>query len=81
MFLEMDQEVFQECQRKFLEDEAKAKGLEEKRENTWKRLEAAGTSLTDNSIIKGSSVPSDTMVSMHTGSGVPPQGQVAVVGN
>ncbi|KAH8969212.1 hypothetical protein BDL97_02G022300 [Sphagnum fallax] len=53
MFLEMDQEVFQECQRKFLEDEAKAKGLEEKRENTWKRLEAAGTSLTDNSIIKG----------------------------
>ncbi|KAH8969210.1 hypothetical protein BDL97_02G022300 [Sphagnum fallax] len=81
MFLEMDQEVFQECQRKFLEDEAKAKGLEEKRENTWKRLEAAGTSLTDNSIIKGSSVPSDNMVSSHTGSGVPPQGQVAVVGN
>lgn len=42
MFLEMDQELFQECQRKFQEDEGKAKLLEEKREGTWKRLEAAG---------------------------------------
>ncbi|KAL3686102.1 hypothetical protein R1sor_004124 [Riccia sorocarpa] len=41
MFLEMDQELFQECQRKFQEDEAKAKELEEKREITWHRLEAA----------------------------------------
>lgn len=42
MFLEMDQELFQECQRKYQEDEAKAQGVEEKRELTWKRLEAAG---------------------------------------
>ncbi|BBN00457.1 serine/threonine-protein phosphatase 2A regulatory subunit B' [Marchantia polymorpha subsp. ruderalis] len=44
MFLEMDQDLFQECQRKFQEDEAKAKDLEEKRESTWTRLEAAATS-------------------------------------
>jgi serine/threonine-protein phosphatase 2A regulatory subunit B' len=68
MFLEMDQEVFQECQRKFQEDEAKAKGLEEKREDTWKRLEAAGTLLTGNSNIKVSNVPSDRMVNAQTGS-------------
>lgn len=43
MFLEMDQDLFQECQRKFQEDEAKAKEVEEKRETTWKRLEAAAS--------------------------------------
>ncbi|CAM6087523.1 unnamed protein product [Calypogeia fissa] len=43
MFLEMDQDLFQECQRKFQEDEAKAKEVEEKREITWKRLEAAAS--------------------------------------
>ncbi|KAG0585751.1 hypothetical protein KC19_2G035500 [Ceratodon purpureus] len=42
MFLEMDQELFQECQRKYQDDEAKAQGAEEKRESTWRRLEAAG---------------------------------------
>ena len=42
MFLEMDQELFQECQRKYQEDESKARGIEETREATWKRLEAAG---------------------------------------
>lgn len=42
MFLEMDQELFQECQRKYQEDESKAKSIEETRELTWKRLEAAG---------------------------------------
>ncbi|XP_024362939.1 serine/threonine protein phosphatase 2A 57 kDa regulatory subunit B' beta isoform [Physcomitrium patens] len=42
MFLEMDQELFIECQRKYLEDEAKAQGVEEMRETTWKRLEAYG---------------------------------------
>ncbi|EFJ28034.1 hypothetical protein SELMODRAFT_171686 [Selaginella moellendorffii] len=41
MFSEMDPELFQECQRKFQEDEEKSKGIEEKREITWKRLEAA----------------------------------------
>lgn len=44
MFLEMDQDLFQECQRKFQEDESKAKEVEEKRETTWKRLEAAASS-------------------------------------
>ncbi len=68
MFLEMDQELFQECQRKFQEDEAKAKGLEEKREDTWNRLEAAGTLSTGNSNIKVSNVPSDRMVNAQTGS-------------
>ncbi|XP_077253119.1 serine/threonine protein phosphatase 2A 57 kDa regulatory subunit B' beta isoform-like [Tasmannia lanceolata] len=40
MFLEMDIELFEECQRKYLEKETQAKGLEEHRELTWKRLEA-----------------------------------------
>ncbi len=81
MFLEMDQEVFEVCQHKFQEDEAKAKGLEEKREDTWKRLEAAGTLLANNSSMKGVNVLSDRMLSTLTASGVPPQGQMAVVGN
>jgi serine/threonine-protein phosphatase 2A regulatory subunit B' len=66
MFLEMDQEVFQECQHKFQEDEAKSKGLDEKREDTWKRLEAAGTILYNNSHMKGSDVPPDRMLSIQT---------------
>eukprot|EP00246_Nothoceros_aenigmaticus_P002616 TRINITY_DN13476_c0_g1_i1.p1 TRINITY_DN13476_c0_g1~~TRINITY_DN13476_c0_g1_i1.p1 ORF type:complete len:549 (-),score=99.36 TRINITY_DN13476_c0_g1_i1:353-1999(-) len=44
MFLEMDQDLFQECQQKFQEDEEKGKGLEEKREITWKRLEDVAAS-------------------------------------
>eukprot|EP01018_Ginkgo_biloba_P025824 Gb_29616 [translate_table: standard] len=44
MFLEMDQELFQECQSKFHEDETKAKGIQERREVTWKRLEAVAAS-------------------------------------
>ncbi|XP_024537270.1 serine/threonine protein phosphatase 2A 57 kDa regulatory subunit B' theta isoform [Selaginella moellendorffii] len=44
MFLEMDKDLFDECQRKYLEEEEKSKGLEEKRENNWKRLEAAAAS-------------------------------------
>ena len=40
MFLEMDAELFEECQRQYLEKEARARELEEKRELTWKRLEA-----------------------------------------
>ncbi len=66
MFLEMDQEVFQECQHKFQEDEAKSKGLDEKREDTWKRLEAAGTILYNNSHMKGSDVPPDRLLSIQT---------------
>lgn len=39
IFLEMDQDLFQDCQNKFHEDEEKDKALLEKRELTWKRLE------------------------------------------
>lgn len=40
MFLEMDAELFEECQKNYLEKEARAAELEEKRELTWKQLEA-----------------------------------------
>ncbi|KAK7357823.1 hypothetical protein VNO80_17120 [Phaseolus coccineus] len=40
MFLEMDAELFEECERQYTEKEAKTRELEEKRELTWKRLEA-----------------------------------------
>uniref|UniRef100_A0A5B6Z4M9 Serine/threonine protein phosphatase 2A regulatory subunit n=1 Tax=Davidia involucrata TaxID=16924 RepID=A0A5B6Z4M9_DAVIN len=40
MFLEMDVELFEECQRQYVERESKARELEEQRELTWKRLEA-----------------------------------------
>ncbi|KAK1296139.1 Serine/threonine protein phosphatase 2A 57 kDa regulatory subunit B' epsilon isoform [Acorus calamus] len=39
MFLEMDSELFEECQRQFAEKEAKSKTLQEQRELAWKRLE------------------------------------------
>ncbi|VFQ83650.1 unnamed protein product [Cuscuta campestris] len=41
MFLEMDAELFEECQRDYDEKEAIAGDLLEKREQTWKRLEDA----------------------------------------
>ncbi|KAF8370214.1 hypothetical protein HHK36_031745 [Tetracentron sinense] len=40
MFLEMDSELYEECQKQYLEKEARAQELEEQRELTWKRLEA-----------------------------------------
>lgn len=40
MFLEMDAELFEECQRQYQEKEALARELEEQRESTWRRLEA-----------------------------------------
>ncbi|KAK7390840.1 hypothetical protein VNO78_18968 [Psophocarpus tetragonolobus] len=40
MFLEMDAELFEECQRQYIEKEVKARELEEKRQLTWKQLEA-----------------------------------------
>lgn len=39
MFLEMDAELFEECQKEFSEKEARAWELEEQRALTWKRLE------------------------------------------
>lgn len=41
MFLEMDAELFEECQRQYAEKEARAKELEEQRQVTWQRLDAA----------------------------------------
>lgn len=41
MFLEMDVELFEECQRQYAEKEARARELEEQRELTWQRLAAA----------------------------------------
>ncbi|ONK75731.1 uncharacterized protein A4U43_C03F19950 [Asparagus officinalis] len=41
MFLEMDGELFDECQKQYIEKESKAKALEEQREMAWRRLEAA----------------------------------------
>ncbi|XP_043699700.1 serine/threonine protein phosphatase 2A 57 kDa regulatory subunit B' beta isoform-like [Telopea speciosissima] len=40
MFLEMDNELFEECLRQYQEKVTNAKELEEQRELTWKRLEA-----------------------------------------
>ena len=40
MFREMDSELFEECEKEYLEKETKARDLEEQRELTWKRLEA-----------------------------------------
>jgi serine/threonine-protein phosphatase 2A regulatory subunit B' len=38
MFLEMDADLFEECQREYAEKEARARELEENRELTWKKL-------------------------------------------
>lgn len=43
MFLEMDVELFEECQRQYEDKVARAKEVEEQRQLTWKRLaEVAG---------------------------------------
>lgn len=38
MFLEMDAELFEECQRQYVENEGRAREVEEQRELTWKKL-------------------------------------------
>lgn len=40
MFLDMDAELFEECQQQFVEKEAKAKEMQEQRELAWTKLEA-----------------------------------------
>jgi serine/threonine-protein phosphatase 2A regulatory subunit B' len=40
MFLDMDSELFEECQQQYIEKVAKAKELEEQRESAWRHLEA-----------------------------------------
>ncbi|KAL9269025.1 Serine/threonine protein phosphatase 2A 57 kDa regulatory subunit B' alpha isoform-like protein [Drosera capensis] len=39
MFLEMDVELFEECQRQYEEKQARAQELEERREQAWRKLE------------------------------------------
>lgn len=52
MFLEMDAELFGECERQLLEKEARARELEEQRELTWKKLEAvAAQAVRDNMVL------------------------------
>lgn len=41
MFMDLDLELYEECQRQFLEDENNAAEGEAQRERTWKRLEEA----------------------------------------
>ncbi|GAB2235795.1 hypothetical protein Droror1_Dr00026236 [Drosera rotundifolia] len=41
IFLEMDVELFEECQQQYEEKQARAKEVEEQRESTWKRLAEA----------------------------------------
>ncbi|CAH2054293.1 unnamed protein product [Thlaspi arvense] len=41
MFMEMDPELFEECQRQYEEKQAKSKEVEEQRQFTWKRLAEA----------------------------------------
>ena len=43
MFLDMDAELFEDCQWQYAEKEASASKLEERREWTWQRLAAAAT--------------------------------------
>ncbi|KAJ0263693.1 Serine/threonine protein phosphatase 2A 57 kDa regulatory subunit B' alpha isoform [Hirschfeldia incana] len=41
MFMEMDHELFEECQRQYEEKQSKSKEVEEQRQFTWKRLAEA----------------------------------------
>ncbi|MCO5590660.1 hypothetical protein L7F22_044633 [Adiantum nelumboides] len=45
LFLETDQELFQECKRKFKEQEANAAVLKEKQNLMWQQLEVAASSI------------------------------------
>nr|CAB3493690.1 unnamed protein product [Digitaria exilis]CAB3498884.1 unnamed protein product [Digitaria exilis] len=40
MFLDMDSELFEECQQQYLEKQARAKEMQEQRESAWRQLEA-----------------------------------------
>ncbi|KAK3149718.1 hypothetical protein QOZ80_3AG0221520 [Eleusine coracana subsp. coracana] len=40
MFLDMDSELFEECQQQYMEKQAKAKEMQEQRESAWRQLEA-----------------------------------------
>jgi len=65
IFLEMDQDLFQDCQNKFHEDEEKDKALLEKRELTWKRLEnvAAAKAVSNQPVLVAHPAGSDATTS------------------
>jgi len=44
MLIDMDQDLFEDCQRRFHEEETKAIRIQEQREMTWQRLEAVAAS-------------------------------------
>lgn len=41
MFMEMDPELFEDCQQQYEEKQAKSKQVEEQRQNRWRRLDEA----------------------------------------
>lgn len=51
MFVEMDAELLEECERQYAEREAKAKEVEEQRELNWKRLADAAAARGDHMVI------------------------------
>jgi len=65
VFLELDNELFEECDRKYQEDVSKATSIETKREETWKRLEAAAATRSQNYC----SIVSDSISNSPTGFG------------
>ncbi|MBA0767859.1 hypothetical protein Gotri_016712 [Gossypium trilobum] len=50
MFMEMDADLFDECQREFAEKEARAQEVEEQREMTWKKLADVAAERGDNMV-------------------------------
>ncbi|CAN0878710.1 Serine/threonine protein phosphatase 2A 57 kDa regulatory subunit B' alpha isoform [Linum grandiflorum] len=54
MFMEMDGELFEECQRQYEEKETRAKDAEEQREMNWKRLAEAAAERGDDVMITDS---------------------------
>lgn len=53
MFVEMDVELFEECERQYLEKEGKAREVEEQRELVWKRLADAATAQNGDHMVLG----------------------------
>lgn len=55
LFMEMDQPLYDECQRAFAEQEGRAKAQEDARIETWRRLEEAASSHSANGPVLGGS--------------------------
>ncbi|PKU60014.1 serine/threonine protein phosphatase 2A 59 kDa regulatory subunit B' gamma isoform-like isoform X1 [Dendrobium catenatum] len=73
LFLDADQELFEECSLRFQETEAKDKELQAKRESTWKRLEdvAASKAISNEAVLVSQKV---SFLSMSTTSPRPSHG-------